>query len=102
MVIKIKGKDQELKYTFNSFKYMQEFSPSEFEKIEKSPFKIIPLIEMLMMGALNSNPRIKFKEEDVQDFLEAYAVDNNVSTLLTDLMSLLEDSSFFKSLQKTE
>ena len=41
MVITVGGKDYEVKYTFNSFQYMEDFDIEAFEQAEKKPFKLI-------------------------------------------------------------
>lgn len=102
MEIKFKGKDVELKFTFNSFKYMEEFDVTELENVESKPFKLIPIIEMLLMGALNNNPKVKVNYVDVQNFLEEYVEENSIADLLEQLMELLQESNFFKSLQKKQ
>lgn len=100
MTIKFKGKEQELKFTFNSFKYMTDFEISVFAEVEDKPFKIIPLLEMLLLGALNSNSKVIVDIVDVQEFLEEFVEDGEIGSLLEDLMQLLQDCNFFKSLQK--
>jgi hypothetical protein len=101
MNITIKKKEVDLKFTFNSFKYMGEFSLDALQHLESKPFKMIPVVEMLLLGAINNNPKVKFKEEDVSEFLEEYIVNESIADLLEKLMDLLQESNFFKSLQKT-
>lgn len=101
MVVKIKNKEMELKYSFNSFKYMEDFDISVLGDIQTKPFKMVGLIETLMMGAVNYNPKVRISREDVQKYLEEFMdEDGDITTLLEELMGLLEKSSFFKSLQK--
>lgn len=100
MLINIKGKEKELKFTFNSFRFMQNFNLGELDEMEKNPFKIINIVETLMVGALNNDPKDKYSLADVDTFLEWYMEDNSLPELLENLMSLLQESSFFKSLQK--
>lgn len=104
MVFKIKNKEVELKFTYNSFRYMQDFDLSMASDLETKPFKVFPLVETLLFGAVNSNPKVRFSLEDVQTSLEDVLTseDNEVSLneLVETLMKLLETSSFFKSLQK--
>ena len=99
MNIKIKGKDVELKYTFNSFNNMEDFDINELTEIESKPFKMVRITETLLMGAVNNNPKIKFTHDDVVDFLEEYVIENSISKLIEELINLLQDSNFFKSLQ---
>ena len=100
MNIKIKNKEVELKFSFNSFKYMEEFDIEELSDIEKKPFKIISMVEILLLGALNHNPKIKISKEDISIFLEDYIIENPINVLMEELMVKLQESNFFKSLQK--
>ena len=100
MIIEMKKKEVELKFTFNSFKYMQDFDIKALDEIESKPFKIVPMLETLLMGAVNSNPKVKFTSNDVQEFLEIYVENESITELLEVLMGSLQESSFFKSLQK--
>lgn len=101
MVVVIKNKEVDLKFTFNSFKYMEDFDLSAIETIEAKPFKIIPLLETLLLGAVNCDPKQKFTVIDVQNFIEIFVEEGSITDLLEELMTLLQDSRFFKSLQKT-
>lgn len=100
MNIKIKNKEVELKFSFNSFKYMEEFDIEELSDIEKKPFKIISMVEILLLGALNHNPKIKISKEEISTFLEDYIIENPINVLMEELMLKLQESNFFKSLQK--
>lgn len=101
MTITINNKVVELKFTFNSFKYMEDFDMGDVSDIDKHPFKVIRLTEELLYGAVNNSPKVKFTKEDVAIFLEEYAETNPMLDLLTELMGELENSSFFKNLQET-
>lgn len=100
MVIKVRNEEVELKFTFNSFKYMRDFDMGAIQNIENKPFELIPVLETLLLGAVNSSPKMKFSLLDVEAFLEEYIEEHSVSVLLNDLMELLQESSFFKSLQR--
>lgn len=100
MFIKIKDKDVELKYTFNSFNYMVELDLGALAELESKPFKIVPTIRLLLLGALNHNNKVKYPMNVVDEFLEDFIIEGSVGDLLEDLMKLLEESDFFKSLQK--
>jgi len=41
MNIKVDGKEIELEYSFNSFKYMEDFNVLELQEIESKPFKVL-------------------------------------------------------------
>ena len=100
MVINFRDEELELKFTFNSFKYMRDFDMGAIQTIEAKPFELIPLMESLLLGAMNNNPKKKFSILDVERFLEEYIEDGSVTELLNGLMELLQESSFFKSLQR--
>lgn len=99
MNITIRNKEYELKYTFNSFRYMEEFDVDELQMIERKPFKIIPILRILLHGAVNHNPKQKVSMESVDAFLEEYSETGDIGDLLEELIKLLEESNFFKSLQ---
>jgi hypothetical protein len=100
MNINFKGKEIELKFTFNSFKYMENFKPNDFLEMETNPFKIASVLETLLLGGFNHSPKTKYTEVEIQEYLETFAEDGDVSELLTSLMQELEKSNFFKALQK--
>lgn len=100
MTIKIKNKEVELKYTYNSFRYMEELNLGELESLERTPFKILGILETLLLGAINHNPKVKYTQNDVVKYLDSNMEDINLIELLEKLTTLLEKSSFFQSLQK--
>lgn len=101
MTVDINGLTYELKFTFNSFKYMRDFNIGELEALETQPFKIIGIVEMLMMGALNHNPKTHVALIDVDNYLEEFINNGgDIGTLSEELINLLEESNFFKSIQK--
>lgn len=102
MVIKIQGKDKELKYSFNSFRHMKDFNLRDLEDVENQPFKILDVATVLLRGALNHSPKEFVGEEVIVEFIEEYIEENSIAELIEELMSMLQDSNFFKSLQKME
>lgn len=102
MFVKFKNQEVELKFSFNSFKHMEDFDLSALAEIESKPFKLIPMVETLLLGALNHNAKVKYTPLMVQEFLEEFVEEGSISDLMEELMKLLEDSSFFKSLQKNQ
>lgn len=102
MIVKIKNINHELKFTFNSFKYMKDFNVKDLTTLESQPFKIISVTEELLIGALNNNPKVRVYEEDIEEYLEQTLEDGTLMELLETLIQLLEESSFFKALQKKE
>lgn len=101
-VVKIGKKEQDLKFTFNSFRYMEDFDLDEISTIEKKPLRMINVLHILLMGALNHDPKVVFSAQEVMDYLENFAEDGDISELFENLIQLLQDSSFFKSLRKKE
>lgn len=100
MNVTIGKKEYELKYTFNSFRYMEEFDVGELQMMERKPFKMIPLLRILLHGAVNHNPKQKVSMDSVDAFLEEYGETGDIGNLLEELINLLEESNFFKSLQR--
>lgn len=102
MEIKYKDELLEVKYTFNSFKFMEELDFSELANLERTPFKIIGILETLLMGGLNHDRKVRITIDTVSDIIEDTMDNGDISELLGDLMVELEKSSFFKNLQKTQ
>lgn len=100
MIIKVGEKEVELKFSYNSFLYMDDFNIKDLEKIEDNPFRMLGIVRQLMFGAMNHNPKEFFKVEEVDAIMENLMEEMNIGDLLTQLIKLLEDSSFFKSLQR--
>lgn len=91
----------ELKYTFNSFRYMEELDLGELAELERKPFKMISIGETLLLGALNYNPKVKYTPQMVSEIMEEEVNNGNMVELIGNLVELLQESSFFKNLQKT-
>ena len=102
MEIIYKGKPVELKYTFNSFKYMQDLDLEELQTLGSTPFKVLGIVDTLMKGALNHNPRRKFDDGDVSEIIEEVMEDGDLMELLEFLLEELQESSFFKNLQEEQ
>lgn len=101
MTIKIKNKDIDLKFTFNSFLFMEEFDISVINELETKPFKLIPVVRTLLFGAVNHNPDEMFSIIDVSKAMGDYINNGgDLKTLMEELWTQLETSDFFKSLQK--
>lgn len=100
MVITIGGKEVELKYTYHSFRYMEELDIEELMSLDKKPFKLIRISENLLLGAVNNDPKQVIKYEDVSKYIQNEFENGNINDLLESLMVLLEESSFFQNLQK--
>lgn len=97
MKITYAGKDYELKYTFNSLKYMEEFDLSDLETIGNKPFKLIRVLEILLFGAINNDPKEFVDVEVVDGYLQE--MEMPFPDLFEKLMELLQESDFFKQLQ---
>jgi len=102
MVVNFNEKEIELKYTFNSFKYMKNFSTKMFDEVNEKPFAIIDALEVLLMGAINNDKKVKYTLEDVDTILEDISNKGELPELLEQLMELLQESGFFKGLQKEQ
>lgn len=101
MILKLTDKELEVKFTFNSFKYMEEFDISKLDGIEHKPFKVIAVTKELLVGGLNYSPAKVFNEVDADAILEEVIENGSVGELLELLLDELQESNFFKSLQKT-
>lgn len=100
MNVEFKGKELELKYTFNSFRYMEDFDLSELEELETKPFKMIKVSQSLLSGALNYDPKRFYDDNKVLEILENEVENGDIMQLLENLVELLQNSSFFKNLQQ--
>lgn len=100
MEITINDKSYKLEFTFNSFKYMKDFDIGEMQNLESQPFKIIDFCEQLLYGAINNDPKIYVSMEEIDSYLEEYINDGSLGELIEQLMDLLQESNFFKALQK--
>lgn len=101
MKLTIKEKEYELKFTFNSFRFMEDFNFSELEEVQHKPFKLISATSQLLLGALNHNRDEYYSQDNVDELLENLLEETSIADLLNDLVNLLQDSSFFKNLQKS-
>lgn len=99
MIITVKEKEYKIKFTFNSFNYLKDFDINELDTIEGTPFKMPLITKTLLFGALNNNPKEYFDDEQVDQILEDYMETENIGELLVLLVEVLQESSFFKSLQ---
>ncbi len=103
MNINIKGKEHEIKFSFNSFKYMEDLNLNELQTIDETPFRLATIVETLLLGGLNSNPKKPVTLSDIDEFLEDYInTDGSLVDLIEGIMTILQESSFFKSLQRAE
>lgn len=102
MIIKVEDKDVNLKYTYNSFKYMEDFNVQDIGRIETNPFKVVRINEILLLGALNHNPKNVYGIDVVSQYLSDRMDDGTLFETSEKLMNLLEKSSFFQNLQAEE
>lgn len=100
MNIMYEGKEVELKFTFNSFRYMQDLDLEDLQNLETTPFKVLGITETLMRGALNHNPRNKYSTIETVEIIEEVMEDGELIELLEFLLEELQESSFFKNLQE--
>lgn len=101
MKIKIGEVDVELRYTFNSFKYMREFDINEMNDIQNKPFKLFAVLSELFYGAVNHNPSIVISREESDTMLQEYvsSKDCNIGEFINKLFEMLTENDFFKQLQ---
>ncbi len=102
-MIKIKSatKEYDATFTFNSFRYMQDFDVSVFDDIDQKPFKIIGVLDQLLSGALNYNKSIKVSHQEVEECIEYIFENGDAVDTITELMTELEGCNFFsKALQQ--
>lgn len=102
MNIKINGKNYALDFTFNSFKFIEDFDISALNEIDKKPFKMMSITSDLFYGAINCKRDKLIDRETSDKLLEDYIEKNDIIELLESLITLLNESHFFKSLQKKQ
>ena len=100
MKLTINGKELELKYSFNSFAHMEDLDFTELNDIQTKPFKIVKVLSILILGALNFDADKEYSKNDVSSLLEEYMKDNSLVDLMESLIAELQESDFFKNLQK--
>ena len=100
MEIEFGKKKVDLKFTFNSFKYMENFDLRELAEIEVKPFKIISLSQQLLLGASNCDKSVKVSPLEVERYIEKAVEEEKLTELVEFLVEELKESSFFKLLQK--
>ena len=101
-MINIKGKDLEIKFTYNSMKYMQEFDITSFAEVEHKPFKAIALIRELLFAGLNHDPKVVIGEITIDEYIESSIEEGKFQELMEEVINKLNESDFFQSLQKTK
>lgn len=93
-------KEVDLKFTFNSFRYMENFDLSELLELETKPFKILNVASQLLLGAANNNKSVKVTPIEVDNYIETAFEEDKLGEIVNFLVDELEKSSFFKGLQK--
>lgn len=102
MKMELGGREYTLKYTFNSFRYMEDFDLGELAELENKPFKMVRILHTLLLGAMNYDPKKVYNSEQVSQVLNVYLEDNNPVELIENLVELMGESSFFRNLQKNQ
>ena len=100
MEIEFGKKKVDLKFTFNSFKYMENFDLRELAEIEVKPFKVIPISQQLLLGASNCDKSVKVSPLEVERYIEKAVEEEKLTELVEFLVEELKESSFFKLTQK--
>ena len=102
MEIVMNGTTREVKFTYNSFKYLEEFSFKEIGELEDKPFKLIAIVRQLLIGGLNHDPKILVRPIEVDKYVEEITEDGTIAEMLEPIIKELENSGFFKALQSKE
>jgi hypothetical protein len=103
MVIKINEKEYEVKFTFNSIRNMEDFDFTVFETLEKTPFKMIPVSEKLLYAGLNHDQKVKVPFTIAMQGIEEIVTNGeSLPKFIEELVKLLQESNFFKSLQENK
>ena len=97
--IKVGTATMNVEFSFNSFRYMQDFDMGKFAEMGDKPFMIIGIIEDLLRGALNHDRKVIVTDDELMDITEEIVTSGGTTDVLETLMSALEESDFFKSLQ---
>jgi len=102
--IKLGRREVELKFTYNSMLYLENFNFGDIDKIDEGyVFKMFSMTRELLFGAVNNNPRKKFTLDDVDKYLSKFEEDDgDIKELFELLFDKLESSNFFKKLQQEE
>lgn len=103
MEIKIAGKTKELRFSYNSFKYLEDFDISVVEDMEKKPFKLMRLTKELLFAACNHEKKDYIDMTFVEAYVENSFNERKLSGFFEELFSLLTESPFFPELpEETE
>lgn len=95
----INGKEVQPKFTYNSFRHMEDLDLKELATLEDKPFKIISMFEKLLMGAVNCDPAVEFSDLDVRIYIEKNIKPAELIGMFSETIKLLEASDFFVGLQ---
>lgn len=99
--INVNNTDYILKFTFNSFKFIDDLELGT--DYSQFPLKTMTLTYKLLYGALNWARDKYYNEDDVDAIFEGYLQeDGDVQLLMKNLISMLNETNFFKALQKKE
>jgi len=102
MNITIGKKKYTLAFTFNSFRYMEDFDLNKINDVQSKPFMIVSILSDLFYGAINYDRKSFHDREEADELLETYLSQEGVSPvdLVESLINMLTESSFFKNLQE--
>lgn len=97
--IPVGDKEISIEYTFNSFKFMQDFDVTAMSEVENKPFKVIGILSSLLTGGLNSNPK-RLVATDIVDMYTEQIIQSGLAVdVIEECFTELQESDFFKSLQ---
>ena len=89
-------------FTFNSFRYIKDFDVSELGEMDKKPFIMLDATIQLLYGAMNCNPLKPVGYLEAEAYLAEYIKEGSIAELMEELMEALQESDFFKSLQRSQ
>lgn len=99
--IKVKDKDYNLKFTFNSFKHMKNVEYPNIsldnDKNIIKPFAMVEFISDLFYGAMNCYVDKPFTRTECDEILETYIENTDFNVFAQELIQELNDSGFFKN-----
>lgn len=102
MEVKVRDSVEQIKFTYNSFKYMKDFNIRSLEEISEKPFMMIQLCGQILLGGINHDRNKVYSLTDVDDIIERSVSNGTFTKMFTELVNVLTECDFFKSLQQMD
>ena len=99
MNINYKDKEIELKFTYNSFRYMEDLDINRLEQMDSNIFSMIGVSRDLLIGAINKEPSEKYTYADVDAILEPLTDSGEIVDFFREIFELLSNSGFLSRLR---